>query len=61
MKKILIVDDRVEIRDLVDVTLKSDNYEIIKAASGEEAVETALKEQPDLVDQKDKKQYMQLQ
>ena len=49
MKKILIVDDQVEVRELIEVTLKSDRYQIIQAKNGEEAVEIANKVKPDLI------------
>lgn len=38
MEKILIVDDEKEIRDLVDIYLKSEGYETIKCNDGEEAL-----------------------
>ena len=49
MKKILIVDDQEEIRTLIMATLRNDNYEIIQAKSGEEAVKVARLEKPDLI------------
>ena len=49
MKKILIVDDQSEVRELVDVTLRSDDYQILKAENGEKAVEIAKAEKPDLI------------
>jgi CheY-like chemotaxis protein len=49
MKKILIVDDQVEVRDLVEVTLRVGEYCIFQAASGIEALEIARKEKPDLI------------
>ncbi len=49
MKKILIVDDQMEVRELVEVTLRVEDYQIFKAKSGEEAVEIATAEQPDLI------------
>lgn len=49
MKKILIVEDQLEIRELVEVTLKSDDYQIHRAESGEKAVAIALTEKPDLI------------
>jgi two-component system, OmpR family, phosphate regulon response regulator PhoB len=49
MKKILIVDDREEIRELVEITLKSKDYQIFKAKSGEEALDIARAEIPDLI------------
>lgn len=38
MGKILIVDDEKEIRDLVEIYLKSEGYSTIKASDGEEAL-----------------------
>ena len=38
MEKILIVDDEKEIRDLVEIYLKSEGYETVKAGDGEEAL-----------------------
>jgi DNA-binding response OmpR family regulator len=49
MKKILIVDDQEEVRELVNVTLKMPDYKIFKAKSGEEAVKVASQENPDLI------------
>ena len=49
MKKILIVDDQVEIRDLVEITLRVSDYNIFKASNGEEAIKIAEKENPDLI------------
>ncbi|MBD7910335.1 response regulator transcription factor [Clostridium cibarium] len=39
MEKILIVDDEKEIRDLVEIYLKSEGYETIKCGDGEEALQ----------------------
>jgi two-component system phosphate regulon response regulator PhoB len=49
MKKILIVDDQLEVRELVQVTLRMDDYEIIQAKSGQQAIELARSEKPDLI------------
>ena len=49
MKKILIVDDQIEVRELVEVTLNSGNYIILKANSGDEAIKIARKEKPNLI------------
>jgi CheY-like chemotaxis protein len=49
MKKILIVDDQIEIRDLVEVTFRVGDYQILKAKSGEEAIEMVQVERPDLI------------
>ena len=44
MDKILIVDDEKEIRDLVEIYLKTEGYETVKAGDGEEALEVLQKE-----------------
>ncbi len=49
MKKILIVDDQVEVRELVEVTLRVEDYRIFQAKSGEEAIEIVKTEKPDLI------------
>ncbi|MBC8458717.1 MAG: response regulator, partial [Deltaproteobacteria bacterium] len=49
MKKILIVDDQVEVRELVEVTLRVEDYQIFQAKSGEEAIEIARAEKPELI------------
>lgn len=48
MKKILIVDDEPGIRELVEMTLGVDEYEILKAENGQKAIEIAKSEKPDL-------------
>jgi CheY-like chemotaxis protein len=49
MKKILIVDDQETVRRLVELTLKSDARQVLQAKSGEEGLEIAKAEKPDLV------------
>ena len=49
MKKILIVDDQSEVRELVEVTLRIGPYEILQASSGDEALTITRSERPDLV------------
>lgn len=49
MKKILIAEDRMEVRDLVRVTLRVGNYEILQAENGEDAVNMAREHRPDLI------------
>lgn len=46
---ILIVDDEKEIRDLVDIYLKGDGYDTIKACDGLEAFEIIEKNEVDLI------------
>jgi len=49
MSKILVVDDNPDIVELIASRLELSNYEVITAASGEEALLKAVKEKPDLV------------
>ena len=49
MKTILIVDDQAKIRELVHVTIRIGDYEILEAASGDEALEVAKEHHPDLI------------
>jgi len=49
MKKILIVDDEVKVRKLIEVTLAGEEREILHAASGEEAISMAREAQPDII------------
>jgi CheY-like chemotaxis protein len=49
MKKILIVDDQAEVRELVEVTLSIGDYQIMQASSGDEALAVVRAEHPDLI------------
>jgi CheY-like chemotaxis protein len=49
VKKILIVDDQPEVRELVEVTLSIGVYQIKQASSGDEALAMARADPPDLV------------
>jgi CheY-like chemotaxis protein len=49
MKKILIVDDQIEVRELVELTLRGEGYQTFLAKSGEEAISIAKAEKPDLI------------
>lgn len=49
MKKILIVDDQEQLLDLMEVTLAMEDYQILKAINGKEAVDIARAKQPDLI------------
>ena len=49
MAKIVIAEDERDIRDLVAFTLRFAGHEVSAAANGEEAVELAKKENPDLI------------
>jgi len=48
-RKILVVDDNMDSRDLVKKVLRQYDYEIIEAVDGEEALAKALSEKPDLI------------
>lgn len=48
-KKILIVDDEKAIVDILNHNLKREGYDTIEAYDGEEAVEKAKQEKPDLI------------
>ena len=48
-KRILIVDDEVELVEMVKMRLESAGYEIISAYDGQEGLEKAKKEKPDLI------------
>jgi len=48
-KKVLIVDDNQDSRELVVKILKARGYQMIEAVDGEEALEKAIAEKPDLI------------
>jgi diguanylate cyclase (GGDEF)-like protein len=47
--KLLIVDDDPDIRDVLRLTLEGENYEVMEAANGEEALKAIASKAPDLV------------
>jgi two-component system cell cycle response regulator len=47
--KILVVDDEWEIRDMLSRFLTEEGYEVILASNGEEAVELAERENPQVI------------
>lgn len=49
MRKLLIADDEPALRSLVRTTLESDQYEILEATNGDEALLMAQVEHPQLV------------
>ena len=49
MKKILIVDDELFVRQLVKVKLELCELKVIEAMNGVEAIDKAVQEQPDLI------------
>ena len=49
MKRILVVEDNEKNMYLIGFILRNNGYEVIEARTGEEGVELASKEKPDLV------------
>lgn len=49
MKKILIADDHVEIRELIKETLCNEDFEIHLSENGKKAVQLAKEEKPDII------------
>ena len=49
MTKILVAEDERDIRELIGFTLRFAGYEVVLANNGQEAVEKAPGEQPDLI------------
>ncbi|MBI1794306.1 MAG: response regulator [Chloroflexi bacterium] len=49
MAKILIAEDEPDIRELVAFTLRFAGHEVVAASNGEEAVQLAAREFPDLI------------
>ena len=48
-KKILVVDDEAELVDLVKIRLEAAGYDVVKAYDGQEGLEKAKSEKPDLI------------
>ena len=48
-EKVMVVDDEKEIRDLLSIYLVEDGYDVIAAASGEEAIDLAQSEEPQVI------------
>ena len=48
-KKILIVDDEKNIVDILKFNLKKEGFDIVEAYDGEQAIEVAMSEKPDLI------------
>jgi two-component system alkaline phosphatase synthesis response regulator PhoP len=47
--KILVVDDEVNITQILEFSIGAEGYEVVTAANGEEAIDKARREQPDLI------------
>ena len=48
-EKILIVEDNPQNMRLIEMTLKAKSYTLLKAIDGQEALEVAIRERPDLI------------
>ncbi|MCX5665537.1 MAG: response regulator [Candidatus Omnitrophica bacterium] len=48
-KRLLLVDDEVDFAELVRTRLEDNNYEVIVAYDGEDGLEKAEREEPDLI------------
>ncbi len=48
-KKILVVDDEMELVELMKIRLEASGYEVVKAYDGQEGLDTAKLEKPDLI------------
>jgi two-component system, OmpR family, response regulator len=48
-KKILVVDDDRDLRDILQIVLDDAGYEVVSAGSGPEGMEVADRERPDLI------------
>lgn len=48
-KKILVVDDERDIREIIKISLIDDGFKVLEAANGKTAIELAKKEKPDLI------------
>lgn len=49
VKKILIADDEPDILEIIQYNLQAEGYEVVTAKNGNEAIELAKKQQPDLI------------
>ncbi|MFI5240800.1 MAG: response regulator, partial [Candidatus Saccharimonadia bacterium] len=49
MAKILLVEDDINLRDIYSARFAAENYQIMTASDGEEALATAVRERPDLI------------
>lgn len=47
--KVLAVDDELQMRDLLNLFLTRDGYDVLLASNGEDAIELAKKENPQII------------
>jgi DNA-binding response OmpR family regulator len=48
-RKVLVVDDEENIIQILEFSIAAEGYEVVTASNGEEAIEKARKEQPNLI------------
>ena len=48
-KKILVIDDEQDIREIIKISLTDSGFQVLEAADGKTAIELARKEKPDLI------------
>ena len=48
-KKVLVIDDQQEIRELIKVTLRGTEFEVIEASNGREGILAAKNQNPDAI------------
>ncbi len=48
-KRVLVVEDNVDIRELLVEILASEGYEVASAGDGRQALDTALRQRPDVI------------
>ena len=48
-KKILVIDDELDVSGLLKIRLEANNFDVATAADGEEGLEKAEQERPDLI------------
>lgn len=49
MAKILLVEDDINLRDIYSARLGAEQFEVVTASDGEEALAVAVREKPDLI------------
>ena len=48
-KKVLLIDDDPQLRQLLEITLEIDGFEVVQAGNGQEALEQLGRSAPDLI------------
>ncbi len=48
-KKVLVIDDNLSFRELIEYTLEDSGFQVVSACNGKEGIEKAVSEKPDLI------------